>query len=405
MRPHGPSTVAIHPALDLTVFRQMADMSNDAFYLCDAAGRLLYVNDRGATFNGYSRDELLAMTVSDLNPDFPPDKLAEFVAQLRHAGALPPFETINRRKDGSVMPIEISVAHLEIGGADFMFGVLRDISERKQLDAARKHFTQRMLRALEAERQRVARELHDDVGQALATVGVLLHALEQTPGSVTDGMRPALAQSQASIRHVTESVARIVREYHPAELLGVGLEDTLRAHVVQFTQRHQLALELVTTSTAGLLDHDQELHLYRIAQEALANVARHAHAHRVVVRLKPHGRRLVLVMRDDGVGFAAHAPTDRDGLGLVTMRERAELMHAELAVRSVPERGTEVRVTMPIGTRHRTSAGEDPITGDVIGPHAVPSRPTPPSRERTAQSDPGSPSRRPRLRPLVRTSR
>ena len=385
---HGPARAdAIHPALDLAVFRQMADMSNDAFYLCDATGHLLYVNDRGATFNGYSRDELLAMTVSDLNPDFPPDRLAEFVAQLRHGGPLPPFETINRRKDGSIMPIEISVAHLDIGGADYMFGVLRDISERKQLDAARKHFTQRMLRTLEAERQRVARELHDDVGQGLATVGVLLHALEQTPGSVTADMRPALAQSQASIRQVAESVARIVREYHPAELLGLGLEDTLRSHVVQFTQRHRLALELITTSTAGLLDHEQELHLYRIAQEALANVARHARAHRVIVRLKLHGRRLVLVVRDDGTGFAADAPEPRDGLGLVTMRERAELMHAELAVRSIPDRGTEVRVTMPVQA--------PPSVVPRTEPHVAP----------RTMGRVGSPSRRPRLRALVRTPR
>lgn len=384
----GPAHAdAIHPVLDLTVFRQMADMSNDAFYLCDATGHLLYVNDRGATFNGYSRDELLGMTVSDLNPEFPPDKLAEFVAQLRHGGPLPPFETINRRKDGSILPIEISVAHLDIGGADYMFGVLRDISERKQLDATRKSFTQRMLRTLEAERQRVARELHDDVGQGLATVGVLLHALEQTPGSVTADMRPALAQSQASIRQVAESVARIVREYHPAELLGLGLEDTLRAHVVQFTQRHRLALELVTTSTAALLDHEQELHLYRIAQEALANVARHARAHRVVVRLKLHGRRLVLVVRDDGVGFAAHAPTPRDGLGLVTMRERAELMRAELAVRSIPDRGTEVRVTMP-------------VPASQVAPRAVSAvTPRPPARPAA------SPPRRPRLRALTRNPR
>src|SRR4029077_2722726 len=140
-------------------------------------------------------------------------------------------------------------------------------------EASRKSFTQRMLRTLEGERQRIARELHDDVGQSVATVGVLLHALEQTPGSVAEDVRPALAQTHASIRQITESVARIVRDYHPAELLGLGLEDTLRTHAHQFSQRHGLQLRLATTSFDGLLSDERALHVYRIVQEALANVA------------------------------------------------------------------------------------------------------------------------------------
>lgn len=362
----------VDPALDLAVFRTMADMSNDAFYLCDAHGRFLYVNDRSSSSIGYSREELLEMSVSDINPDFPRARAVEFIRGLRHH-PIPPFETSNRRKDGSTQPIEISVAHLDIDGDDYMFGVVREITERKQLEAARKHFTQRMLRTLEAERQRVARELHDDVGQALATVGVLLHALEQTPGSVAPEVRPTLAETHASIRRVTEAVARIVRDYHPAELLGLGLEDTLRSHVVQFTQRHHLALELATTPTSALLDHEQELHLYRIAQEALANVARHARARRVVVRLKEQSGRLVLAIRDDGVGFAPEQANASGGLGLVTMRERAELMQAQLTVHSVPRRGTELRVAVPLD-RQGALALDTPGTPPRAPRHAASKR-------------------------------
>ena len=336
----------VHPALDLEVFRQMADMSNDGFYLCDEHGRFLYVNDSSTSSIGYTRDELLTMCVSDIAP-ISPDRLSRVRGQS-------PAWTHRTLRNGEppqerhLVPIEISVAHLEIDGADYMFGVVRDISERKQLEASRKSFTQRMLRTLEAERQRIARELHDDVGQSVATVGVLLHALEQTPGSVAEEVRPALAQTHASIRQITESVARIVRDYHPAELLGLGLEDTLRSHVVQFTQRHHLALELATTSTAGLLDHEQELHLYRIAQEALTNIARHAHARRVVVRLKRQHGELVLTVRDDGIGFTPETSRASGGLGLVTMQERAELMHATLTLESAARHGTEVRIAIPV---------------------------------------------------------
>ena len=352
----GPAHAEIHPALDISVFRQMADMSNDAFYLCDITGRFLYVNDRASALNGYTREEMLDLSVPDISPEFPPERLAEFVTAMGH-GSVPPFETISKRKDGSLMPIEISVARLDVDGAAYMFGVVRDITERKQLETTRKTFTQRMLQTLEAERQRVARELHDDVGQAVATVGVLLHALEQTPGSIADELRPALAATHASIRQITESVARIVRDHHPAELLGLGLEDTLRAHVLQFAQRHGLALELATTPASGLLSPDQELHVYRIAQEALANVARHARARRVTVRLKLTTTQLVLTVRDDGVGFASDAQHAAAGLGLVTMRERAELMRAQLKVQSAAGRGTEVRLAVPLGRDRPAPAG------------------------------------------------
>ncbi len=343
-----PSNVADFPtALDLSVFRQMADMTTEAFYLCNPDGRFLYVNDRGCTVGGYSRPEMLKKSVSDVNPTFPRERWAEFTHAIA-AGPMPPFETVMLRSNGTLIPIEVSVARLDVGGVDHYFGVIRDLSERKQIEAARKSFTQRLLQTLETERQRVARELHDDVGQAVATIGVLLHTLEQTPGSIAEELQPALATTHATIRQITESVARIVRDYHPAELVGLGLEDTLRSHARQFAQRHRLDLRLATVPVAGLLSIEQELHLYRIVQEALANVARHARAGHVTVRLARKGHRVAITVRDDGLGFDAAAQPKGAGIGLVTMRERASLLGAELVIRARPGHGTEVNVDLPL---------------------------------------------------------
>jgi PAS domain S-box-containing protein len=333
--------------LDLAVFRQMADMSNDAFYLCNADGRFLYVNDRAMKLGDYTREDLLAMTVPDLNPEFPPDRFRDYVAALEAGSAPAVFETIARCKDGRIIPTEIAVSLLHMGGATYLFGVVRDISERRHMEAVHRSFAQRVLQTLEAERERVARELHDDVGQALATIGVLLHALERTPGSVPQEARPALAATHATIAQITESVGRIVRDYHPTELLGSGLRESIRAHARQFAERHRLRLRMATAAVAGLLEPDHELHVYRIVQEALANVARHAQARSVTVRIARRDAHVVVSVRDDGKGFAAGRPRST-GLGLVTMRERAQLMRAELAVRSTPRRGTTVRVAVPI---------------------------------------------------------
>jgi PAS domain S-box-containing protein len=337
---------ALPAPLDLATFRQMADMSNEAFYLTDADGRFHYVNERAVTLTGYTRDELLRMNLFDLDPEFPPERFAEVVAALAH-GPLPPFEARTRRKDGSYRPTEASVARIDVKGKIYLFGVVRDIGDHKRLEAVQKGFAQRLLETLEAERERVARELHDDVGQAVATVGVLLHALEQTQGAVPEETRPLLTATHGAIKQITELIARIVRDRHPAELLSLGLEDTLRSHACEFAHRHKLALRLATVPVAGLLPPDHELHVYRIVQEALTNVAHHANARRVWVLLARRRRKLVVTVRDDGVGFDPERPL-RDGFGLVTVRERAELLHAELTVRAAPGHGTEIRLAVPL---------------------------------------------------------
>lgn len=347
--------------LELSVFRRMADMSNEAFYVTDYEGRFRYVNRRALEMTGYTWDELRTMRTSDLDPDYP---LALYQELIRAAiesggGTLPLVETRSRRKDGSFFPVEVSVALFAADGEQFVFGVVRDITARKQAEHAQRTFAQRMLQTLEAERQRVARELHDDVGQALATVGAFLRSLDGRPERIPAEASPALAATLTSIRDITASVSRIVCDYHPAELLGLGLEETIRTHARQFAERHALVLDLATTPVNGLLDSASELHLYRIVQEALANVARHARASRVTIRLTRCGRGVVLRVRDDGVGM----PTERGrrptaGLGLVTMRERAELMGARVRIRGMQRRGIEVQVTVPLADARVGSAGQ-----------------------------------------------
>ena len=118
---------------------------------------------------------------------------------------MPPFEAKNTCKDGTVVPIEVCAAPIDVQGVTYYFAVIRDITERKDAEAAERGFTRRLLHTLEAERRRVARELHDEVGQAIAAVGVFLHAIENAaPPSGT--LHPELAATHATIRQITESV-------------------------------------------------------------------------------------------------------------------------------------------------------------------------------------------------------
>jgi PAS domain S-box-containing protein len=353
------------------MFRQMADRSNEGFYLLDRRGRFLYVNAKAhAQMGGYTVEELLALTVSDICPDVPPEQFAANVAALEH-GPLPLVEAWTRRQDGTMFLVEVSMARLEFGGEIYLFGVARDVTERKAVEAVRKNLALQLLETIERERQRVARELHDDVGQALATIGVLLDAIEIGPPAVPESIRPSLAATRSTIGTIAESLARIVREYHPADLLGLGLEDTLRTHARQFADRHKLELRLASERVEALLTPEQELHVYRVVQEALANVARHARATAVSVTLARDGERLAVRVRDDGIGFTVDGPTD--GIGVATMRERATLLQGELAIDSTPGRGTTVRLVVPLTGEHAIASGTpaEPSSGD---PLPVPNR-------------------------------
>ena len=159
--------------------------------------------------------------------------------------------------------------------------------------------------------------------------------------------RPTLRATHATVRQITESVARLVDHTHPAELLAEGLESAVRTHAEAFALRHGLALRLATVPLGAALSAEWELHLYRIVQEALTNVARHAGASQVAVHLARRRRRIVLTIVDDGTGFDATEPR-LAGLGLTTMRERVEMMGGELRVRTSLGRGTTIHVTVPI---------------------------------------------------------
>ena len=185
------------PPLDLAVFRRMADMSNEAFFLADATAHLRYVNERALSLTGYNARRAARDDALRPRSGVSRASVCSRWSRQRSHGPMPPFEARTRRRDGVYVPTEVSLARIDFDGDAYLFGVVRDITERKQIEAVQRTFARRMLENLETERQRVARELHDDVGQAVATVGVLLHTLTQTPGAVAEADAPGAADARS----------------------------------------------------------------------------------------------------------------------------------------------------------------------------------------------------------------
>jgi len=202
-----------------------------------------------------------------------------------------------------------------------------------------------VLAAEDEERKRVARELHDDTGQALTTILVGLRGLESARG------RRDLVERVRALREVVTSamqgVRRLARALRPAVLDDLGLAPAIASLVQDLREHTEIAAEFQADGFAQRLSPQIEVVLYRIAQEALTNVARHAQAHRVLVSLARDGQLVRLSVEDDGVGFDAASRRTSGALGVFGMQERLSLVGGSLRIDSRPGEGTRIVAEVP----------------------------------------------------------
>jgi signal transduction histidine kinase len=198
--------------------------------------------------------------------------------------------------------------------------------------------SRRLLVAQESERRRIARELHDEIGQSITAAQLNLRSLQRRAGG--DGLAPQLEENVLMLERVLEQVRDLSLDLRPSMLDDLGLVSALRWYTTQQAQR------------AGLLESALETTCFRLAQEAVTNVIRHARAGKLTVELHREKEELHLLVRDDGVGFdlgeVRRTGGARASLGLLGMAERASLVAGRLEIRSAPQRGTEVHAWLPL---------------------------------------------------------
>lgn len=210
-----------------------------------------------------------------------------------------------------------------------------------RLEAERSASNAQALAAQEAERHRIAQELHDQVGQSLT---VVLLGLKQVQDQAPPELVEELGLVRESVRAGLDDVRRVARELRPGVLEDLGLRNALAALASDFAARTGTHVRRTVAPGLPALSQQTELVVYRVAQEALTNVARHAHAQQVSLSLTRVGDRVVLEVSDDGRGTDGSRP----GAGLLGMRERALLVGGEVAVTGRPGQGTTVRLAVPV---------------------------------------------------------
>jgi signal transduction histidine kinase len=259
------------------------------------------------------------------------------------------------RGDGTEFPIEASISHVRSGDQELLTVILRDITDRAKAERAlrRAHdelreLSQAMHEVRESERTRIARELHDELGQALTALKMDVDLL----GSSIPGDRSDLVERTDAMRGLLDSTVattrRISADLRPLVLDDLGLGAAAEWLAQSFSQRTQIPCDLQVDSSCAQLGEPHASALFRIMQESLTNVAKHARAHRVAVRLERSGDDAVLTVSDDGVGMDPAARPNSRSFGLRGIGERVMLLGGEVQIASRPQTGTTIVARIPL---------------------------------------------------------
>jgi PAS domain S-box-containing protein len=325
----------------------------DGFWMVDMEGRLLEVNDTYCRLSGYSEQELPSMHISDLDANETRSDVSNQMHLIKSQGEAR-FESKHRRKDGSLFDVEVSAKYRPTEGGRFEV-FLRDITDRKKKEKEIKQ-SQNRLRALSArlqtireeERASIAREIHDNLGQLLTGIKMEMSWFLRHPHPDLPKLQEKVQGINQLIDQTVEAVRRISTELRPRVLDDFGLVAALEWQAEEFSKKTGIPCVFRSNVRQLDLEPDRSIAVFRIFQEALTNVARHAEATKVEASLKKNAKGLVLTVQDNGRGISGEKVSNHKSLGLVGMRERALIFGGTVEFQGKNGKGTKVVLSLPM---------------------------------------------------------
>ena len=341
-------------------YRELFENSKDAFYVHDMNGIYTSINHAAEKLSGYSREQIIGKHFSEfMTAEYARHVQRQLQKKLESAGETT-YEIETITKKGKHIPVEISSRLIfEQGVPVGVQGCVRDISEKKKAQEAARNYSRRLIDAQEAERRRISRELHDQVGQILTAVKMNLYALKHQ--CTQQEMLKSINNNLSVIDEAVDQIRDLSIDLRPLLLDDLGLVVALRWYLERQMRNVGIPMKFVS----GSLDEDDrfaselETACFRIVQEGVTNVVRHARASRISVRLERVVSDLILLITDDGAGFDARMLRSGTGtatLGLRGMEERAQAVGGTITIDSAPALGTEICARFPIKGEKRRDA-------------------------------------------------
>jgi len=325
----------------------------DGIVAVDEAQRIVIYNPAAERIFGWSREEAMGQPLGMLVPSAHRVAHEGLVRQFGRTGATSRrmgagVVVSGLRKSGAVFPIEASISHLHLDGGELYTVIVRDVTEAVRTRAELTQLAAEASSVREQEKARIARELHDELAQSLAVIKMDLMQLSGVLRMIDSGAEQSVARMVAEIDASVAATRRIAADLRPPILDDLGLAAAIEWLSEEFTRRRTIPCAVHIRGDLNL-EEPFATGVFRILQEALANVAKHAHADRVEVFAECSGEDILFAVVDDGVGFDPGGPRKPLSLGLVGLRERVHLLQGRLVVTSSPGHGTrvEVRISPP----------------------------------------------------------
>jgi PAS domain S-box-containing protein len=339
--------------------RAMVDSAMDAIITIDSERRVIVFNPAAQSMFGYSAEEVRGSRLDRFLPERFRTAHEGNVAAFRNSGVTARMkkarmEIIGLRADGTEFPLESTIAQVTIGGQTMFTAILRDISERRRAEDELRE-SNRQLRELatslqavrEEERTSIARELHDEIGQQLLRLRMDLSWLEGRLRNLAPALHEKVVGMKDFVAGTVDALRHVTTRLRPPLLDDLGLAEAARWQLNEFAQR--TGIEVTSTIAIDDMELDQRtaINVFRILQESLTNVARHAGATQVDVSLTGTGDGLALEIRDNGCGVGLRDKPEL-GHGLVGIRERTLLLGGHMEIISAPGEGFTLRVHIPL---------------------------------------------------------
>ena len=357
----GEPTRMLGIAIDITERRQ-AEQSRDqseekfskAFHQSPIAmtltstrdHRYIDVNHAFEQCSGWQRDEVIARTPFDLNIWVDTEEREKLVKNTLAGGLVRDLEVHFRRRNGDLGIGLSSTGLVQIAGEPCMLSAVVDITDRKRAEEEMATIGRRLIEAQEHERTWIGRELHDDINQRLALVSVELDRwIKNNPPKE---LREPIHHAQQRIMEIAKDVQSLSHRLHSSKLEYLGLERAATSFCKELCEQSNVQVTFRHEGVPGKLPEEISLSLFRVLQESLQNAVKHSGERSFTVELLGGTDSLELTVADTGAGFDPSESLASKGLGLISMRERLEMIHGEFSIRSKPGTGTTVYARVPL---------------------------------------------------------
>ena len=328
------------------------DIAEDAIIVTEHDRAITLFNQGAAKLFGYDPEEMLGRPIDLLLPERCRAERArdidlfargsESARRMAQRG-----DVFGLKKDGSEFPAEASISKLTVGERTTFSVIVRDITERLRTEQQLRSLTTQLMTAQEEERRRIARELHDDINQRIALLAMEMGSIARDASTMTSH---AIRETAQRLAGISDDVRRMAHQFHPSILDDLGLTTAITHMAGEWSAKTGIKVVVVQQEIADdPLPRDVASCLYRVTQESLANILKHARAGRVELELTCDDQEITLSIHDTGVGFDLKEIQARHpGLGLVNMQERVRSVRGRFDIRSEPGRGTHITVQIPL---------------------------------------------------------